>query len=164
MLEFLHKFGPIGAGLVLAAVGFAGALRLLLRPDGAARERVHALLERVGVGEYMFQRVDRLSGGQAQRVAIARALFQDPLLLLADEPVASVDPARAENLLALLSELGREHGLTVVVSLHNPDLARRHFDRLVGLRAGRVVFDAPGAAVDADRLDDLYRLERDHEL
>jgi phosphonate transport system ATP-binding protein len=136
----------------------------MLRPDRTALEAVHRILDKVGIAEQMFQRVDRLSGGQAQRVAIARALYQEPRLLLADEPVASVDPARAAALLELLTTIGAEAGLTLVVSLHDPDLAQRFFQRLIGLRAGRVVFDAPPAVVSAAQLAALYALEDGREF
>ena len=148
----------------LGRVSLAGAVRLLLRPPTAELERVHTILARVGIAEQMFQRVDRLSGGQAQRVAIARALYQGPRLLLADEPVASVDPARAAALLELLTGICADEGLALVVSLHSPELARRYFARLVGLRGGSVVFDAPAADVDDRQMADLYRLEGAHEL
>lgn len=138
--------------------------RMFLRPPAAELEGVHRLLERVGIADQMYQRVDRLSGGQAQRVAIARALHQSPRILLADEPVASVDPARAADLLALLTGICAEEGLTLVVSLHSPELARRYFSRLVGLRAGQIVFDSPAGAVDDQQLADLYDLEADREL
>ncbi len=140
------------------------AARQFLRPAATDLEVVHRLLERVGIADQMFQRVDRLSGGQAQRVAIARALYQEPRLLLTDEPVASVDPARAAALLALLTGICAEEGLTLVVSLHNPELARRFFPRLVGLRSGRIAFDGPTAAVTPEQLAALYELADDREF
>ncbi len=138
--------------------------RLFLKPAAAELEDVHQLLERVGIADQMYQRVDRLSGGQAQRVAIARALHQSPRMLLADEPVASVDPTRAAALLELLTSVCAEEGLTLVVSLHSPELARRHFSRLVGLRGGRIAFDSASRDVTDQQLTDLYELEADREL
>jgi phosphonate transport system ATP-binding protein len=135
-----------------------GALRAMWRPPRRDLERAHALLERVGIAEKLFHRVDRLSGGQQQRVAVARALYQDPRVLLADEPVASVDPARARDTVDLLSAICRERGLTLVMSLHNLDLAREFFPRLIGLRDGRVDFDGVPAALDLRRYRRLYRL------
>jgi phosphonate transport system ATP-binding protein len=99
------------------------------------------VLERVGVAELAFRRADTLSGGQQQRVAIARALVQQPRLLLADEPVASLDPHNAALVMDLLQTINREDGLTVIVNLHDVELARRYCDRLVGMAAGRIVFD-----------------------
>ena len=130
--------------------------RMMLAPASGDLDRVHELLEQVGIGEKMFQRVDRLSGGQAQRVALARALFQDPLLLAADEPVSSVDPQRAREILDLLAGVCEAKRLTLLVSLHDPDLARSHFPRLVGLRRGRILFDRETGAVAARDMAALY--------
>lgn len=113
--------------------------------------------DRLGLGERFHQRVADLSGGEQQRVALARLLVQDPEVLLVDEPVASLDPALADDLLALLRDLAREQGRTLVASLHTPDLARRHVDRIIGLRDGRVAFDLPSRQVTADVLRSLYR-------
>jgi phosphonate transport system ATP-binding protein len=96
--------------------------------------------------------VARLSGGQQQRVAIARAIFQHPAALLADEPVSSVDPARARDTVRLLVELSAEHGFTLCVSLHDLALAREFFPRLIGMRKGRIVFDgAPDELGEEDQ-------------
>jgi phosphonate transport system ATP-binding protein len=144
--------------------GFLGALRDMIRPAARDLERIHALLERVGIPEKLYQRTDRLSGGQQQRVAIARALFQDPAALLADEPVSSVDPARARDTVTLLAEISQERNLTLCMSLHNLELARECFPRLVGLRAGRIVFDRPAHDVREDEFAALYRLDRSEML
>ena len=138
--------------------GFFGGLRDLFFLPKPALAEIHTLLERVGIEDKLFARTCDLSGGQQQRVAFARALFQKPQAILADEPVSSVDPARAASLVELLNELAKEHNLTLVMSLHNLDLARAHFPRLVGLRAGRVQFDQDPASIDAEALEDLYRL------
>ena len=137
----------------------AQSVRAFAAPARGDVERAYALLERVGIAEKLYERVGSLSGGQQQRVAIARALFQQPSILLADEPVASVDPARAADTVALLADLAREQRITLVVSLHDVVLAREHCARLIGMRAGRVVFDAPPADVSAGALESLYRLD-----
>jgi len=142
----------------LGRFGFLGGLRRVLLARRAELAEVHTLLERVGIGEKLFQRTDTLSGGQQQRVAIARALYQQPTALLADEPVASVDPARARDLVALLTRLAREEGLTLVASLHDLDLAREFFPRIVGLRGGGVTYDGAGAGLTDDIAGSLYRL------
>ncbi len=129
---------------------------LLVRPLGPARARARAALERVGIGDKLDQRTDRLSGGEQQRVAIARVLAQDPRAVLADEPVASVDPARAEALVRLLVDWTAETRKTLLASLHAVDLALAHFPRIVGLREGRVLFDAAPAAITEAMLRELY--------
>lgn len=143
----------------LGRQSFAASLRSFLWPRPSELERAHALLERVGIGERLFERTDALSGGQRQRTAIARALYQEPRALLADEPVSSVDPARARDTIALLRDLSAEHGLTLVVSLHDLALARAFFPRLVGLRAGRIEFDRPTERVSDDDFAALYALD-----
>ena len=105
--------------------------------------RAHVVLERVGLHGLADRRVDTLSGGQQQRVAIARALVQEPRVLLADEPMASLDPALAHTVLELLRRISEEDGLTVVTSLHVLEVARLYGRRVIGLRAGRVIYDGP---------------------
>lgn len=143
----------------MGSATFFGSVRAMLWPQRADLERAARILTRVGIGDKLFARTDRLSGGERQRVAIARALFQDPSALLADEPVSAVDPARARDTVQLLTELSRERGLTLVVSLHDIALAREFFPRLVGLRAGRIAFDERTADVNPRALTDLYALE-----
>lgn len=109
----------------------------------------------VGLADQAAQRAGTLSGGQAQRVAIGRALAQRPRVLLADEPVASLDPDAAVDVLVLLRQLARD-GLGVVCVLHQPELARRFADRVVGIRAGSIVFDLPAAMLGASTIADLY--------
>ena len=105
-----------------------------------------------------YERVDSLSGGQMQRTSIARALYQEPEALLADEPVSSVDPARARDTVALLTRIAREEGITLCVSLHNLELAREFFPRLIGMRHGQVVFDCSTDELADTHFDDLYEL------
>ena len=135
----------------------AGRLGHVPRWRGWARrfsraDRLLALecLERVGLLDAYAQRADTLSGGQQQRVAIARALAQQARVILADEPVASLDPSTGAGVLELLREICRERGVAVLCSLHQPELARSHADRLIGLRGGVVVCDLPaGVSLDA---------------
>ena len=138
---------------------FWAALRSMMRTKQNDLQEVHRILERVGIGEKLFQRTDSLSGGQQQRVALARALYQKPTCLLADEPVASVDPARARSLIRLMVELAKEDGWTLVVSLHDLDLAREFFPRVLGLRQGKVAYDGPPSALCEKQIHDLYHLE-----
>ncbi|MBV8087431.1 MAG: phosphonate ABC transporter ATP-binding protein [Chloroflexi bacterium] len=125
----------------------------------AEREPARRCLERVGLAHVAGQRADTLSGGQAQRVAIARGLNQRPRVLLADEPVASLDPEAAEEVMSLLLALAENEGLAVLCVLHQPDLAVRYGHRIIGMRDGRIVFDQPAQSVDRDAVDMLYRGE-----
>jgi len=111
----------------------------------------------VGLRDKLHRRADTLSGGEQQRVAVARALAQQPSLILADEPVSSLDPAWAEDVLDLIAEVQAHHDATLVMSLHQPELARRFAKRIVGLRHGRVVFDGPPSALTPARQEELYR-------
>ncbi len=117
------------------------------------------LLATLGLLHLAHKRADTLSGGEAQRVAIARALAQRPRVLLADEPVASLDPEAAEDVLRLLERLAARDRLGVLCVLHQPDLALRHAHRIVGLRHGRVVFDAPVSDVDPEAIAALYHTD-----
>jgi phosphonate transport system ATP-binding protein len=139
--------------------GLLAGARSMLLPSRSDLMSAHAILERVGIPDLLYRRTDTLSGGQLQRVAIARALFQDPVAIIADEPVASVDPARARSLIALLCEIARERGITLVASLHDLELARAFFGRAIGLREGRVLFDAPVDAISSAEMASLYQLE-----
>lgn len=116
-------------------------------------------LAQVGIPDKLYARTDRLSGGEQQRVAIARVLVQKPLAILADEPIASLDPERSREVMALLRSLGEQTGQTLIVSLHDVAMARQYCQRLIGLRQGQVVFDAPTEAVTSEMFDALYRLE-----
>ncbi|HEV2359271.1 MAG TPA: phosphonate ABC transporter ATP-binding protein [bacterium] len=113
-------------------------------------------LERVGIADKAFTRAASLSGGQQQRVGIARALMQEPRLILADEPVASLDPALSHSILKYLEELNRKDGITVLCSLHFLSLARRYGTRILALKAGRVVFDGRPADIDEARFRAIY--------
>ncbi len=128
----------------LSARGTAGALRTLVYLTGGECDQAFAALERVGIGDAFYTRVDRLSGGQQQRVAVARALVQGADLLLADEPVASVDGATAVTVMEVFRDLCCG-GCTVLVSLHQAELAERYCPRIVALAAGLVVYDGPAA-------------------
>ena len=115
-----------------------------------------AALARVGVADYAAQRANTLSGGQQQRGAIARALVQQAKIILADEPVASLDPVAARKVMENLRDLNRQDGLTVVVTLHQVDYAMRYCDRVVALKAGKVVYDGPASGLEKPKLIDIY--------
>jgi phosphonate transport system ATP-binding protein len=132
------------------------SLAMLLRQFSEAdRARAILVLERLGLADFALQRADRLSGGQQQRVAIARAMLQEPSILLADEPIASLDSTTSK---AVMEDVKRIHegGVTVLCSLHDLDTARAYCDRLIGLAAGAVVFDGPPGALDAAAVRAIY--------
>lgn len=126
-------------------------------PTARDLEKARAALNDCGIADLADRRVDSLSGGQRQRVAIARCLAQEPRLILADEPVSNLDPARAAEILALLTGAARARGATVLFSSHQPELARRFAQRIVGMRDGHVVFDTPSCELQEDATADLYR-------
>jgi phosphonate transport system ATP-binding protein len=115
-----------------------------------------AALSRVGVAEYAAQRANTLSGGQQQRGAIARALVQKAKIILADEPVASLDPVSARKVMDILRDLNTTDGLTVIVTLHQVDCALRYCDRIVALKAGAVVYDGPPSGLKKKQLVEIY--------
>lgn len=142
----------------------AGALgRLSLRDSWAPiafrrelREEAMGCLDRVGLADRAHDRAGSLSGGQQQRVAVARALCQRADILLADEPVSALDPAAAEQVMALLASLAHDDHMAVAAVLHQPDLARRHSDRILGLLRGRMTLDTTPALITNDEVDALY--------
>ncbi|WP_433558185.1 phosphonate ABC transporter ATP-binding protein [Pseudonocardia xinjiangensis] len=157
-----QQFDLVGSRTVLENVctGALGRLRgprlgLPTYPRALRREALEHL-DRVGLADRAFQRADTLSGGQQQRVAVARALMQRPEVLLADEPVASLDPESSEQVMTLLKTISRENSLTVVCSLHQVDLALGWGDRIIGLRTGRTVLDRPTTGLDRDQVMAVY--------
>ncbi len=114
-------------------------------------------LDRVGILDKAHTRADRLSGGQQQRVGIARAIVKKPKLLLADEPVASLDPMISFNILSLLKDINRSHGITILCNLHQVDFALSFADRIIGLADGAIVLDRPVAALDKAYIQDIYQ-------
>jgi phosphonate transport system ATP-binding protein len=146
---------------LLGSVASTSLLHGLFRNNREETFRALAALDRVGLLAKAMVRADRLSGGEQQRVGIARALTQQPDIVLADEPVASLDPESAVTVLSLLRDICREDGITAVVSLHQVELARRFADRIVGLSAGRLVVDEAPSRIDAAQIDRIYRRHND---
>ena len=157
-----QQFNLVGRLAVLTNVltGLAAELPLwravLNRFSLGERARALDALEAMGLGEQAFQRASTLSGGQQQRAAIARTLVQGARLLLADEPVASLDPESTRRVMELLLALNQEQGMTLIVSLHDVALARRYCERVVALRDGVLVFDGPSVALTPPFLRELY--------
>jgi phosphonate transport system ATP-binding protein len=162
----IHQAPPIpGRQRVVTAVlagrlgrwpAWKGLLSLLYPQDIAGAQ---AALAQVDLSDKCFARCDRLSGGQLQRVGVARVLYQQPDLILADEPVSALDPALAQSTVRLLAADAAARGATLVASLHAVDLALANFPRIVGIKNGRIAFDLPAEAVDDARLHELYASE-----
>jgi phosphonate transport system ATP-binding protein len=131
----------------------------------SAAERAQAVrvLERLDLLPQALQRADTLSGGQQQRVAIARALIQEPEIILADEPIASLDPRNAQRVMTTLRTINRDDGLTIVCNLHALDMARAFCDRVIGMTKGQVVFDGPPAALTPAMLREIYGTDESDE-
>ncbi|WP_037214884.1 phosphonate ABC transporter ATP-binding protein [Rhizobium sp. IBUN] len=126
-------------------------------------ERIHAIaaLERLGIEQTALQMAGTLSGGQQQRVAIARALMQNPKMVLADEPIASLDPLNAKIVMDALRDINEREGITVITNLHTLDTARNYCERIVGMAAGRVVFDGRPSELTADAVKRIYGTDKD---
>lgn len=159
----VHQSAPIPPRLRVVTAVLAGrlgqwsaarALASLLMPSDLVGAR--DALARLELADRLFDRCDQLSGGQLQRVGIARVLYQRPELLLADEPVSSLDPALSDMVIEQLIAQSRDSGATLVASLHAVDLALKWFPRIVGMRAGEVAFDAPASEVSMEMLRALY--------
>ncbi len=149
----LSALDNVLAGRLGHVPAWRGMLRMFSREDVALAQHC---LDRVGLADHAAQRADTLSGGQQQRVAIARALAQQPDLIIADEPVASLDPGSGTGVLELLKAICHADRVAVICSLHQPDYARRYADRVLGLRAGRIVVDVPAADLAHAQLQALY--------
>lgn len=119
-------------------------------------ERAFSLMERVGIAHYANKRADELSGGERQRVGVVRALMQEPQVLLADEPTASLDPRTSEQIMKLLQSLASELSLPVLINIHNVAQAKTYTERIVGLRHGKMIFDGAPADFNKDALDAIY--------
>lgn len=143
-------------------LGYHSTLRSLFPLPRAEVNLALECLERVGLLHKALARVDQLSGGERQRVGIARSLCQQPAVILADEPVASLDPATADEVLTYLCRVCREAGVTLVMSLHQVELARRFGDRILGLIRGTIGFDGPPSALTEKHLQSIYEAPEVH--
>ena len=113
-------------------------------------------LDKVGILDKAYTRCDQLSGGQQQRVALARTLNQNPSIILADEPVASLDPVTARQVMSDFVRINKEYNITILLNIHHVDLALNYCDRVIGVRAGEIVFDGPASSITQEQLDEVY--------
>lgn len=153
LVNRLDVLSNVLVGRVARRSTLRSVLKLFTREE---RALAVLTLEHVGMATHILQRADTLSGGQQQRVAIARALVQQPEIILADEPVASLDPHNAEVVMRTLREINRHHGITMIVNVHVLDTARRFCDRVVGMNGGRLVFDGCPDELDAAAYRTIY--------
>lgn len=153
----LVRRSTVLANVLTGRLGYQEGVRALVPAySDADRDLAWRALERLDIAEKATVRADMLSGGQMQRVALARALAQQPEILLADEPVASLDPETAVVVLDYLRDINRSDGITVLCAIHHLDLAKRYADRIVAMRNGRVVYDGSAAALDAAAYRRIY--------
>ena len=153
----LVKRSSVLTNVLSGRLGYANPwLSMMGRFSKADMEKALSCLDRVGILDQAHKRADELSGGQQQRVGIARALMQDPELILADEPVASLDPATSHSILKYVEQLNREDGVTVLCSLHFLSLARAYATRMIALKDGEIVFEGLPVEIDDDRFKEIY--------
>ena len=134
----------------------AFALKLKKLPKKQIAEKVGQMLELVNLKGYEKRHVDALSGGQQQRVALARTLNQNPKIILADEPVASLDPITAKQVMQDFVRINKEYKISILLNIHHVDLALKYCDRVIGIRAGEIVFDGPASTITQEQIDEVY--------
>ncbi len=161
-----HLIGRLSAldNVLTGRLAAHGVVRSMFPLPRADRLLALEALDRVGLAERALDRADQLSGGQQQRVGIARAMAQQPEIVLADEPVASLDPATSVRVLEDLHRICREDGITAIVSLHQIDLAARFADRIIALAQGRIVFEGTPDQLGSGMLDHIYANDRQNSL
>jgi len=153
----LVRRSSVFSNVLAGRLGYRSTWRTIAsRPTTGDVAAAFENLGRVGIADRAFSRADALSGGQQQRVGIARALMQKPELMLADEPVASLDPATSHSVMKYLEEINKKDGITVICSLHFLSLARRYATRVVALKGGKVAFDGKPDAIDERRFKEIY--------
>lgn len=155
LVDNLRVIHNVNAGHLGRWSFFKAALSLIWPQEV---ETAAKALSQVGILEKLYSRTDQLSGGQQQRVAIARVLVQNPTAILADEPISSLDPERSREIMDLLRHLSQETGKTLVTSLHAIEFARSHYQRIIGLRQGRILFDTSAESLSQEMIEQLYNL------
>lgn len=153
----LVKRSNVLKNVLAGRLGHTGTLRSILnlyKKDDVAL--AYESLKRVNIGDKIYSRADELSGGQQQRVSIARVLTQQPNYILADEPVASLDPPTSHQVMTYLKKINKEDKITTIVNLHFIDMAMEYADRIIGMRAGEIVFDGPASEVTEQTFEEIY--------
>ena len=157
--NLVHR-SPVLTNVLAGRLGYVNpAWSLINRFSAKDVDKAMQQLDRVGLADKAQNRADALSGGQQQRVGIARALMQDPVMILADEPVASLDPVLAHGIMQYLEQINQEDGVTVLCSLHFLDLVHRYADRVLALNGGKLMFDGPPEAIDDAKFKEIYGKE-----
>jgi phosphonate transport system ATP-binding protein len=157
--NLVHR-SPVLTNVLAGRLGYVNpAWSLVNRFPKSDIENAFKQLERVGIADKAYHRADELSGGQQQRVGIARAMMQTPEMILADEPVASLDPVLAHSIMQYLEKINKEDGVTVLCSLHFLDLVHRYADRVVALNQGKLMFDGSPREIDDAKFKDIYGRE-----
>jgi phosphonate transport system ATP-binding protein len=157
--NLVHR-SPVLTNVLAGRLGYVNpAWSLVNRFPKTDVENAFKQMERVGIADKAHHRADELSGGQQQRVGIARAMMQNPEMILADEPVASLDPVLAHSIMQHLENINKEDGMTVLCSLHFLDLVHRYADRVVALNEGKLMFDGPPKDIDDAKFKDIYGRE-----
>ena len=154
--NLVHR-SPVLTNVLAGRLGYVNpALSLVNRFPKKDIENAFKQMERVGIAEKAYSRADELSGGQQQRVGIARAMMQNPEIILADEPVASLDPVLAHSIMQYLETINQEDGVTILCSLHFLDLVHRYADRVVALNDGKLMFEGPPDEIDDQKFKEIY--------
>jgi phosphonate transport system ATP-binding protein len=150
--------------VLMGRIAYRATLPSLLKIfSPSERARAILALERLDMADLAFQRADTLSGGQQQRVAIAKAIVQEPRIVLADEPIASLDPHNATRVMDALQDINRQEGITIICNLHHLQTAKRYCGRIIGMSQGRVVFDGPPQDLTLERAREVYSADVDDE-
>ncbi|WP_170006779.1 phosphonate ABC transporter ATP-binding protein [Bacillus fonticola] len=153
----LVKRTSVLKNVLAGRLGHTGTLKSILNMYSKEDVKLaYDSLDRVNIAEKLYNRADELSGGQQQRVSIARVLTQKPNYILADEPVASLDPPTSHQVMTYLRKINKEDGITTIVNLHFIDMAMEYADRIIGMRAGEVVFDGPASEVTEKTFEEIY--------
>ncbi|WP_208592222.1 phosphonate ABC transporter ATP-binding protein [Gracilibacillus suaedae] len=153
----LVKRSTVIKNVISGRLGYTGTLKSIMNLFSKEDKLLaYENLKRVNIEEKLYNRADELSGGQQQRVSIARVLTQQPKLILADEPVASLDPPTSHQVMKYLKQINREDKITTIVNLHFIDMAMEYADRIIGMRAGEVVFDGPASEVTEQTFEEIY--------